>query len=69
MTNWRSMLFVPAAAPQRWQKAHTRGADALIVDLEDSTQPEAKAARARAGGRCDPAPGGQWRDGDGAGEQ
>jgi citrate lyase subunit beta/citryl-CoA lyase len=42
--NWRSMLFVPAAAPQRWQKAHTRGADALIVDLEDSTQPEAKAA-------------------------
>lgn len=42
--NWRSMLFVPAAAPQRWQKAHMRGADALIVDLEDSTQPEAKAA-------------------------
>lgn len=47
--NWRSMLFVPAAAPQRWQKAHTRGADALIVDLEDSTQADAKAAaRARA---------------------
>lgn len=42
--NWRSMLFVPAAAPQRWERAHTRGADALIVDLEDSTQPEAKAA-------------------------
>lgn len=38
------MLFTPAAAPQRWQKAHTRGADAIIVDLEDSTQPEAKAA-------------------------
>jgi citrate lyase subunit beta/citryl-CoA lyase len=38
------MLFVPAAAPQRWQKAHTRGADAIIIDLEDSTQPEAKAA-------------------------
>lgn len=38
------MLFVPAAAPQRWQKAHTRGADAIIVDLEDSTQPEAKTA-------------------------
>lgn len=50
MANWRSMLFVPAAAPQRWQKAHTRGADALIVDLEDSTQPEAKAAaRAQTG--------------------
>lgn len=49
MQNWRSMLFVPAAAPQRWAKAHTRGADAIIVDLEDSTQPEAKAdARAQA---------------------
>ena len=47
--NWRSLLFVPAAAPQRWAKAHTRGADAIIVDLEDSTQPEAKpAARAQA---------------------
>jgi citrate lyase subunit beta/citryl-CoA lyase len=43
MKTWRSMLFVPAAAPQRWHKAHTRGADAIIVDLEDSTQPEAKA--------------------------
>lgn len=42
--NWRSLLFVPAAAPQRWAKAHTRSADAIIVDLEDSTQPEAKAA-------------------------
>ena len=41
--NWRSMLFVPAAAPQRWQKAHMRGADALIIDLEDSTQADAKA--------------------------
>jgi citrate lyase subunit beta/citryl-CoA lyase len=42
--NWRSLLFVPAAAPQRWAKAHARGADAIIVDLEDSTPPEAKAA-------------------------
>jgi citrate lyase subunit beta/citryl-CoA lyase len=41
--NWRSLLFVPAAAQERWVKAHTRGADAVIVDLEDSTQPEAKA--------------------------
>lgn len=41
--NWRSLLFVPAAAQQRWAKAHTRGADAVIVDLEDSTQPDAKA--------------------------
>jgi citrate lyase subunit beta/citryl-CoA lyase len=41
---WRSLMFVPANAPQRWAKAHTRGADCIIVDLEDSTQPEAKAA-------------------------
>jgi citrate lyase subunit beta/citryl-CoA lyase len=41
--NWRSLLFVPAAAPQRWAKAHTRGADAIILDLEDSAQPEEKA--------------------------
>ncbi len=44
MTNWRSMLFVPAASPQRWAKAHARGADAIIVDLEDSTEADAKAA-------------------------
>jgi citrate lyase subunit beta / citryl-CoA lyase len=41
---WRSLLFVPANAPQRWARAHTRGADAIIVDLEDSTLPEHKAA-------------------------
>ena len=38
------MLFVPAATPRHWHKAHTRGADAIILDLEDSTQPEAKSA-------------------------
>ena len=41
--NWRSLLFVPATAQERWAKAHTRGADAIIVDLEDSAQAEAKA--------------------------
>jgi citrate lyase subunit beta/citryl-CoA lyase len=46
-SNWRSLLFVPAAAPRLWEKAHTRGADALIVDLEDSAQPEAKAEARR----------------------
>jgi citrate lyase subunit beta/citryl-CoA lyase len=50
--NWRSLLFVPANAPQRWEKAHTRGADAIIVDLEDSTQPEAKAAARVEAGRA-----------------
>ncbi|MDZ4760956.1 MAG: CoA ester lyase [Alphaproteobacteria bacterium] len=41
---WRSLLFVPAAAQKLWARAHTRGADCIIVDLEDSTQPEAKSA-------------------------
>ncbi len=41
--NWRSLLFVPAAAQEKWSKAHTRGADAIIVDLEDSAQADAKA--------------------------
>lgn len=44
MIAWRSLLFVPATSPQRWLKAHLRGADALIVDLEDSIEPDAKAA-------------------------
>lgn len=39
---WRSLLFVPANAPRRWEKAHLRDADAVIIDLEDSIQPEAK---------------------------
>ena len=33
---WRSMLFVPANVPRFVNKAHERGADAIILDLEDS---------------------------------
>ncbi len=33
---WRSMLYVPANNPRFIEKAHTRGADAIILDLEDS---------------------------------
>lgn len=33
---WRSMLFVPANVPKFVNRAHERGADALILDLEDS---------------------------------
>ena len=43
----RSLLFVPALSEPFVEKAHTRGADAVIVDLEDSIAPDAK-ARARA---------------------
>lgn len=43
---WRSLLFVPATADKLVAKAHTRGADAIIVDLEDSIAPSEK-GRAR----------------------
>ena len=33
---WRSLLFVPVLADAFVAKAHTRGADAIILDLEDS---------------------------------
>lgn len=33
---WRSLLFVPVTARRFVEKAHTRGADAIQLDLEDS---------------------------------
>ena len=38
----RSLLFVPGDSPKKLDKAITSGADALIVDLEDSISPERK---------------------------
>ena len=38
----RSLLFVPADRPERFAKAAASGADALILDLEDSVSPEKK---------------------------
>ena len=35
----RSLLFVPADSAKKLDKAMTSGADALIVDLEDSIAP------------------------------
>jgi citrate lyase subunit beta / citryl-CoA lyase len=43
----RSYLFVPGNRPERFDKACTAGADAVIVDLEDAVPPAEKiAARA-----------------------
>ncbi len=43
----RSLLYVPAIAPRFVAKAHERGADAIILDLEDSVAiAEKDAARA-----------------------
>ncbi|MBB3910975.1 HpcH/HpaI aldolase/citrate lyase family protein [Sphingomonas desiccabilis] len=43
----RSLLFVPADRPDRFAKAAGSGADAIILDLEDSVHPHAKDAAAR----------------------
>ena len=40
----RSLLFVPGDRPERMEKALGMGADALILDLEDSVAASAKAA-------------------------
>lgn len=57
---WRSLLYVPANVEKYVDKAHTRGADCIQVDLEDSVPPAEKgrartlvpavAARVRRGG-------------------
>ena len=64
---WRSQIIVPVNVEKYVAKAHTRGADCVILDLEDSiTPPEKEAARgliasdaarrAAAGGRRHPGP-------------
>jgi citrate lyase subunit beta/citryl-CoA lyase len=40
----RSYLFVPGNRPERFDKAFSAGADAVILDLEDAVQPDEKAA-------------------------
>ncbi|MCC7348769.1 MAG: CoA ester lyase [Variibacter sp.] len=40
----RSLLFVPGDSPRKMEKGLTSGADALIVDLEDSVALDRKAA-------------------------
>jgi citrate lyase subunit beta/citryl-CoA lyase len=48
LSSLRSALFVPLADERFLAKAHQRGADALLLDLEDSVPPAQKAAaRAR----------------------
>jgi citrate lyase subunit beta/citryl-CoA lyase len=38
----RSVLFVPGTRPDRFGKALTSGADAVVIDLEDAVAPEHK---------------------------
>ncbi|MBF0588644.1 MAG: CoA ester lyase [Magnetococcales bacterium] len=44
----RSALYVPGSKARALEKAPTLGADALIIDLEDSVAPDAKEAARRA---------------------
>ncbi|TIM24394.1 MAG: CoA ester lyase [Mesorhizobium sp.] len=39
---WRSLLFVPAHIPRFVETAHERGADGVILDLEDSVPQDQK---------------------------
>jgi citrate lyase subunit beta/citryl-CoA lyase len=39
---WRSLLYVPAVSERFVAKAHERGADAIILDLEDAVAPSEK---------------------------
>lgn len=39
----RSLLYVPGSSDKFLSKAHERGADAVIIDLEDAVAPNAKA--------------------------
>lgn len=48
---WRSMLFIPAHVERFAARAHERGADACVLDLEDAVPPALK-AQARAGVRA-----------------
>ena len=41
---WRSLLFVPAHVPRFVGRAHERGADAVILDLEDAVPVSEKPA-------------------------
>ena len=48
----RSMLFVPGDRPERFARAVTSGADAVIFDLEDAVVPERRAAARVEIARC-----------------
>ncbi len=41
---WATLLFVPADRPAMLAKAQSRGADAVLVDLEDAIAPDRKEA-------------------------
>jgi citrate lyase beta subunit len=53
---WRSLAFVPATSKRFVDCASRRGADAIILDLEDSVAPSEKARAQELDGRMIGAP-------------
>lgn len=51
----RTLLFAPGNRPERFDKALRSGADAIVLDLEDSVPPAEKPAAREAVGRAWPA--------------
>ncbi|MER9146942.1 CoA ester lyase [Mesorhizobium sp. M0871] len=49
---WRSLLFVPAHVPRFVETAHERGADGVILDLEDAVPQEQKGGARRQLAKC-----------------
>ncbi|WBV45243.1 CoA ester lyase [Pseudoroseomonas cervicalis] len=47
LPRWRSLLFVPAHVERFLARAHERGADGIILDLEDAVPPPEKDAARR----------------------
>ena len=43
MPVWRSLMYCPVNVEKYVDKAHTRGADVIQLDLEDSVPPTEKA--------------------------
>lgn len=43
LPGWRSLLYVPVTEQRFLDRAHERGADAIILDLEDAVAPDRKA--------------------------
>src|SRR5262249_51562376 len=57
----RSLLFVPGDSERKFARARDCGADALILDLEDSVAPSEKAnARAHVAHLIESEPRGAW---------
>jgi citrate lyase beta subunit len=48
----RACLVVPGSSPDKLAKAVSRGADEIVIDLEDAVLPQAKATSRSASRRC-----------------